>query len=285
MKFSIGFAVAVSAAMAAPAFAQAEDKAFDGPYVGVSVGGAFQSSAKNSTIQFDTDGDGRFGDPVLTSPGANAFSPGFCRGAARTNLPSGGCRGNKDGVAYAVQAGYDKQLGKSVIGAFVDFGKPRLENSVSAFSVTPASFTLTRKIQFGGRADVRFGRVVGGNTLVFLEGGGSYARVKNRFATTVPVTTTSDNGASKATGYNVGGGAEHRFNKHMSLGLEYFYTRLSDNDYRLSIVGLDPTPPAGGGAPPSGGNSSRAAAQTIVFKRGDDHFSYSTVSLVAKYRF
>lgn len=285
MKFSIRLAAAVSAALATPAFAQADDKAFDGPYVGVSVGGAFQSSAKNPTILFNNNGDGNFGDPVTTSTGANAFSPGFCRGAARTNLPSGGCRGDKDGVAYAVQAGYDKQFGAFVFGGFFEFGKADLKNSVSAFSLTPASFTLTRKIQFGGRADVRFGRVVGSNTLVFLEGGGSFARVTNGFATTVPVTTTSDNGHSKATGYNVGGGAEHRFNKHMSLGLEYFYTRLSDNDYRLSIVGLDPSPPAGGGAPPPGGNSSRAAAQTIVFKRGDDHFSYHTVSVVAKYRF
>ena len=67
------------ASIAAPAFAQEADAEFSGPYIGVSAG---QTSVKNRTsvdpVQFDTNRDGTYGDPVLTSTNANAFAPGFC---------------------------------------------------------------------------------------------------------------------------------------------------------------------------------------------------------------
>ncbi len=288
MKFSIGFAVAVSAALATPAFAQAGDKAFDGPYVGVSVGGAFQGSDSGSTILFDANADGKFGDTVLTTTGANAFSPGFCGGAAKTSAPSGGCRSDKDGVDYAARVGFDKQFGKMVIGGVSEFGKiSKLSDSVSAFSLTPASFTLTRKIKFDGRIDVRGGYVIVNKTLIYGVGGFSFARVRNEFTSIgANFSGTTDNGFRTAKGYNVGGGVQHKITSHVSVGLEYLFTALRDPKYRLSVLGLDPTPPAGGGgAPPPGGVGSRAAAQTLVFRRGDDHFRYQSVRATVTFGF
>ena len=83
MMKSIFLAGASLALVASPAFAQDQDNPFDGIYIGGSFGAAVQPNDGNkSSILFDRDLNGSFGDTVVTSGGANAFSPGFCGGAA-----------------------------------------------------------------------------------------------------------------------------------------------------------------------------------------------------------
>jgi len=66
---------------------------------------------------FDTNRDGNFNDTVLTTLGANAFSPGFCQGAAQGRTPADGCRSGEDGnLNYSLRAGYDWQFGNWVVG-------------------------------------------------------------------------------------------------------------------------------------------------------------------------
>src|SRR3546814_7915578 len=55
----------------------------------------------------------------------------------------------------------------------------------------------------------------------------------------LPISTTNaansfaDTGKSNAWGYSVGGGGEVMVTSKLSLGLEYLYTDLKDNDYRV----------------------------------------------------
>ena len=74
-------AALLATALASPALAQ-DSGDWTGFYIGGHVGYAFQPNDDDETILFDTDLDGNFGDTVRTSAGANAFSPGFCGGAA-----------------------------------------------------------------------------------------------------------------------------------------------------------------------------------------------------------
>ena len=106
-------AAAPFAMISAPAFAQSEEEEWEGAYVGGSFGLAAQNNDRRESVLFDTNRDGAFDDTVRTVTGANAFSPGFCGGAANGRTPIEGCRGDKDGLEYNIRAGYDVQQGQT----------------------------------------------------------------------------------------------------------------------------------------------------------------------------
>ncbi|SUJ03597.1 Uncharacterised protein [Sphingomonas paucimobilis] len=152
---------AASALFAAPAMAQDsymadEEAPFSGAYVGGSFGYDVQPNDVGSRFLFDRNLDGRFGDVVTTSTGANAFSPGFCNGRARSTLSpqnaATGCGNDKDGIAYYGRVGLDHQAGNIVYGVVGEFGKSEITDSVSAFSTTPAWYTMTRSIDWEASA-------------------------------------------------------------------------------------------------------------------------------------
>lgn len=276
LRAMTALAVIGAATTASSAWAQSGDATFDGPYVGVVVGGAVQQDDTGSSILFDRNLDGIFGDTITTGAGANAFAPGFCNGAAITNVPASGCRGDDDGLEIAIRAGYDKQFGNFVVGGLVEFGKADIRDSVSAFSVTPASYTLTRELKYNGRVGVRGGYVFG-RTLLYGTGGLSWGRVENSFATTNTVNIFTGNGNSNATGYNVGGGVEYKIGRSIRVGVEYLYTDLGDNDFRLRVGPGAMTPPTNAFI--------QGNAMGTDFARGDDRFRYHAVRATVTYAF
>jgi outer membrane immunogenic protein len=277
MKKRLSIAGSVMAiAMAMPGQAQAEDAPFDGLYVGAAAGGAFQGNDSDSTVLFDRNLDGTFGDTVTTVGGANAFAPGFCGGAALTGAVAGGCRDDEDGFDISGRIGYDRQFGSLVIGAVAEFGRSDINDSVTAFSGTPASYVLSRAIDYNGRLGVRGGFATG-RTLFYATGGASIARLNNSFATTNVVNAFADNGDSTAFGFNAGGGIEHRIFSNLSIGVEYLYTDLKDDDYRLRVgpaAGTVSTNPFILGNP-----------NGTDFARSDDRFRYQAVRATVAYRF
>lgn len=272
----IAAAIAPALAMAGPAQAQGDEKPFDGVYVGATIGGAFQGNDEGSSILFDRNLDGIFGDTVTTTAGANAFSPGFCGGAALTGMASGGCSGDDDGVDFSGRIGYDKQIGMFVIGGLAEFGRADVRDSVSGFTTTPASYTLTRSINQGGRVAVRGGLALD-RTLLYATGGFSFARVKNRFDTTNVVNVFSDTGNSTATGFNIGGGIERLITRNLSLGLEYLYTDLQDDEFRVRL--------SSGSATPATNPFILGNPLGTDFARSDDRFRYHAARATIAYRF
>ena len=89
IRLSLATSVA-ALALSTAAFAQdaGSDLDFDGPYVGLSGGYTVQGNDTDSSIIFDTNRDGTFGENVNTVAGANAFSPSFCNGAATSSAPT-----------------------------------------------------------------------------------------------------------------------------------------------------------------------------------------------------
>src|SRR3990167_8135358 len=237
-------AALAATATAMPALAQEgrdTSQDFNGPYISIAGGGTLQGSDRGETLVFDTNRDGTYGDQVTTSGGADAFSPGFCGGAA-TCTANLGCRNDKDGPEYFARLGFDKRMGNFVLGAVIEGGRSHARDSVSGFSTTPASYTMSREADYQAGARLRAGYPPGGGALFYVTGGGAYARLDNKFTTSNTANSFSDNGKTNGWGYSAGGGAEVMVTNNISLGLEYLYTDLKDKDYVVN-VGPGTAPP------------------------------------------
>lgn len=238
MKQFLSFTAAI-VALAASGAASAQDSAgreghFDGPYVGLSGGYTVQGNDSGSALDFDTDRDGTYGDTVRTALGADAFSPGFCGGAATGATPVG-CSNDKDGWEYFARVGYDRRMGNFVVGALIEGGRSEARDAVSGFSTTPASYTFSREADYTLGARLRAGYTPNGGILFYATGGGAFARMDNRFATSNTANSFADNGKTNAWGWSAGGGAEAMITDNVSLGLEYLYTDLEDDDFVVAV--------------------------------------------------
>ncbi|RYY25687.1 MAG: porin family protein [Sphingomonadales bacterium] len=263
-------------ATTAPAFAQ--DEKYDGVYIGGSFGYSVQNNDVGESILFDRNLDGTFGDTVVTSaPGApNAFSPGFCNGRAVTNAPAGGCENDRDNVEYSARIGLDKQYGNFVVGIVGEVGKSNIRDSVSAYSTTPASYSMSRKIDWNAGLRLRAGYAAGGNTLFYATGGGAYAKVEHSFRTTNTANSFSGRGRDDVWGWQAGGGVEQKLGGGLSMGLEYIYTRYNDKNYRVR---------AGAGTAPATNPFLLANAGGTDFRRSDSRFDFSGLRTTLSYKF
>ncbi len=263
------------ASIATPAFAQSDDEQWEGAYIGGSFGLGAQSNDRSENVVFDTNLDGSFDNNVNTVLGANAFSPGFCGGAATGNSAAGGCRGDKDGYDYNIRAGYDMQSGNIVYGFVLEGGKSESRDSVTAFSTTPAAYTFTRKLDYSVQARARVGYAARG-ALFYATGGAAYAKINNSFSTTNGANSFTDNGNSKSWGYSYGGGTEVKVARNFSIGLEYLYTNFVDDDYVVSV---------GRGTAAATNPFLLVNPQGTDMRRGDSDFDTHSIRLTAAFRF
>ncbi|WP_375397265.1 outer membrane protein [uncultured Sphingomonas sp.] len=271
------FATSVAALGAAsPAFAQTDAKPFEGIYVGGSFGYDVQPNDVGSRILFDRNLDGNFNDTVTTAAGANAFSPGFCNGAAIANVPTPGCTNDRDGIDYAGRIGFDVQQGVLVAGIVGEIGKSEVRDSVSAFSTTPASYTMTRKVDYNASLRGRVGYAAN-TTLFYATGGVAYAKIKSTFTTTNTANAFAGRGKDDRWGVALGGGIEQKLGRNFSIGMEYLYNRFRDNDYRVRATA--------GSAPATNPFILAPNTTGTDFRRSDRNFAWHSVRAVAAFRF
>ncbi len=264
-------------AIAMPAMAQDgrdTSQDFNGPYISIGGGGTLQGNDRGETLVFDTNRDGVYGDQVTTSGGANAFSPGFCNGAA-TGTANLGCRNDKDGPEFFGRIGLDQRMGNFVVGALLEGGRSVARDSVSGFSSTPASYTMSREADYQGSLRVRAGYTPGGGALFYVTGGPAYARLDNKFVTSNTANSFADNGKTHAWGYAAGGGAELMLTNKIAVGLEYLYSDVKDDDYRVNV--------GPGTAPPTNPFLLNGGGTDI--QRSGSHFRTHSVRGSISYRF
>lgn len=230
--------------------ASAHAQSWTGAYLGTAIGGGIGSKNPAETISFDTNLDGAFADTVRTAAGANGFSPGFCGGLAVNAMAAAGCTRDKNGAEIAIRGGYDRQLGRVLLGGLIDVSTADLEDSVTAFSTTPAFYAFTRRLDvvtgFRGRAGFGAGRV-----LVYGTGGGAWGNVEQTFTTSNRVNTFVPSGPDGAPasldstesvwGYQAGGGVEVRLARRLNLVGEYLFTNL-DNRADSQVRSQVPAP-------------------------------------------
>lgn len=280
---------AIAGAMIAPAVSaqdMAEDTGFSGIYVGGAGGYDVQGNDVGSSILFDRNLDGRFGDTVTTATGANAFGTpvgGFCNGSTRaatsptsTTAPAG-CRNDDDGWAYYGRVGADYQRGKIVVGVVGEFGKSEITDSVTAFSTTPASYVMTRSIDWEASVRGRIGFTPNNSTLFYGTFGPGYARIDREFFTTNTANGFAGSGKRNQFGITAGGGVEQKLGRNFSIGLEYMFHEYSDDDYRVRSGNSGTTPATN---PFLLGN-----AGGTDFRRSDDKFRWHSMRATAAFRF
>lgn len=266
-------ALAVSAAtLFAGRAAQAEG--WSGGYITGHVGGGLQRSDDGEFIGFDKNLDGDFGDTVTTVAGANAFSPGFCGGAALTPTPAGGCTEDGNKVDFGIRSGYDWQSGRLVLGVLGEFAKAGLSDNVSAFSTTPARYAFSRRLDVIGAFRARVG-LGWPKALVYATGGPAYARIEHSFATSNGVNTFVPVDDDGVFGYQVGGGLEFRFAGNWSIGTEYLLTGLDDTD-KYTVRAQGPAPAT---------NPFILTDRAGTDFRRSDKFSFQTARIAVSYRF
>ena len=241
MKHLPTTAALLALAAAAPAAAQDSQPAdfFNGFYVGGTFALDATANDDDGGIAFDTDRDGAFDNTVTTVAGANAFSPGFCGGTAqgRTNT---GCGDDEDSYGYAIRAGIDRRLGGDgmfVAGLLVEASKSDSVDYVSAFSTTPASYTIARQLDHNFALRGRLGVSPGdGRGLFYVTGGVAYGKIDHAFSTTNTANSfTETNDGEYELGGQVGGGVEIVADGGLSLTFEYLYSSFDDDDYFVAV--------------------------------------------------
>lgn len=236
MKIAISASLSALAVSSAPALAQ-DTTTFDGLYISGAVSlDHIDSGAKG--LQFDTNRDGTFAENVNLTTGANAFSPGFCTGKANGNNVGAGCTGDDDQVGYALRVGFDKRFGSLVGGLLLEGSRSRATDFETGFTVTPASYTFAREVDYSLAARARVGISPGdGRGLFYATGGLAYADLDRAFTTTNTLNTFSlnEDGDEMVWGYQAGGGAEVLLGGGLTLGLEYLYARYKDDDSFVEV--------------------------------------------------
>lgn len=234
-QVTLAAGVAGLALLASPAAAQETN--FQGLYVGGSIGLAFQGDDADDSLVFDTDQDGEFDDTVNTTAPANAFSPGFCSGAAQGMTPGDDCDDDGKELEYALRVGYDGRLGSSfVAGLLFEASKSEGGDATSGFSTTPASYTTLRELDYALSLRGRLGFVAGDSILIYGTGGGSYAKLDHDFATTNTANTfTQVNDDEMVWGWQGGGGVEVMLGRSLSIGAEYLFHTYKDDDYYVAV--------------------------------------------------
>lgn len=223
--------VALGALVAAAAVTPVAAQDWSGAYAGGFAGAQVQDQEENERILFDTNLDGNFNDTVRTTGGADAFSPGFCDGSPNANNAAAGCTDDDEAAGeFGLRAGYDWQMGNWVFGVVGDVSLTNAEDSVTAFSITPANYAFQREVQGLASARVRLGYAMG-RTLPYVTAGYALAQVEDSYSTSNtansfnPISSSGD-----ADGFQVGAGIERRLTDRVSVGLEYVYSDLERND-------------------------------------------------------
>ena len=288
MRTTLYAALAGAAAFgltAAPAFAQdttpqevTADAPFSGLYIGAAGGYDVQPNDVGSSILFDRNLDGRFGDSVTTGTGANAFSTGFCNGSTRATTLAGGrgCRNDDNGFAYYGRVGMDTQRGNIVVGVVGEFGKSEITDSVTAFSTTPASYVMTRSVDWEASIRGRAGYAVN-TTLFYGTFGAGYAKIDRDFYSTNTGNAYQQSGKRQQFGILGGGGIEQKVTPNISVGMEYMFHQYQDDDFRVRVTqGTQPATNPFVLAPNTTGTD---------FRRSDDKFRWHSLRATAAFRF
>lgn len=271
-KYLVFTALAGMSPHAAPALAQSTD--WSGLYIGGTGGYGEAASNSGETRVFDTDREGQFDDTVNTAAPANAFSPGFCDGAANGPTPADGCSTSDGEFSYSWRAGYDWPFGPWALGVADEASKANVGDAATGFSTTPAFCTFARELDYTLAACARAGYAFD-SILVYGTGGMAWGELDRTFAMSNGAKSFTPSGDGDAEGYGIGAGIEWMWADNFSIGFEYMRTSLDDDEYLVDV---------GPGTAPATNPCLIVDPTGTLMTRSEDQFEYDTYSLTAPWR-
>jgi len=200
---------------------------WSGPYAGASVGYAWADIENTHNIT-ETDGT-VFGFGRVLVPPQQFAGPDQ--------------KGSADGWFGGLQAGYQQQWDRLVVGveADIQWTGGDNDNGFSGPLIGP-TYRTTAEIEYFGTVRARAGYAIG-NILLFGTGGIAYGEAKGTVVVTpgLPGTPTgpSYSGSDSAfhVGYVVGGGLEVALSRTLSAKVEFLHVDLGDETYRFDFAG------------------------------------------------
>lgn len=165
---------------------------------------------------------------------------------------------NANGGLGGGQVGYDWQFsGRGVVGVEADIAAASLKSSASTplmlFGTQPATFDVSRNIDWFGTVRGRVGFLASPDLLIFATGGFAYGRVSESASVSLPPGASNSIGnfgyafacgptyglgscfagssSRIATGWTAGIGGEKRFTQNISLKVEYLHVDLGSSSY------------------------------------------------------
>ncbi|SEN19414.1 outer membrane beta-barrel protein [Bradyrhizobium sp. OK095] len=165
---------------------------------------------------------------------------------------------NANGGLGGGQIGYDWQFaGRGVVGVEADIAAASLKASASTpvtlFGTQPATFDVSRKIDWFGTVRGRIGFLATPDLLIFATGGLAYGRVSESASVSLPPGASNSignfgyafacgpfygfascfagNSSRIATGWTAGVGGEKRFTQNISLKVEYLHVDLGSGSF------------------------------------------------------
>jgi len=153
------------------------------------------------------------------------------------------------GGLYGIQAGYNHQIGKYVVGVEADYAWGNLSDSFTAAAATSfngsalsAAATIKTELTSLGTVRVRAGYAFD-NLLVYATGGYAYGNNKitvSGSATWQGATWSAQAGNSQThSGWVIGAGSEYAFTRNITAKIEYLHADLGKETYWGGTVVAD----------------------------------------------
>jgi opacity protein-like surface antigen len=184
----------------------------------------------------------------------------------------------RGGADYGVRGGYDWQMGSWVFGVVGEYGANDVRDAVTAFSTTPAYYTMFRKVDRVAALRLRSGYAFGADSanLVYLTGGMAHAKIDNEFTTSNGANSFTTNGDTSGFGWQAGVGYERKLGENVSVGLEYLFTSLDADDQPVRT---------GPGTAPATNPFLIVNPAGTDMRRSDKDFDYGAARATVNWRF
>ena len=170
--------------------------------------------------------------PVFAQDSEPAEKP-----AEFTGFKVEGLAGYNEEFVYGVGAGYDRQLGRVVLGAEAELSDSTEEDCLTSAFAPGDRFcsSLGRNLYAGAR----IGYTLTGRTLLYGKIGYTNQRVATEYAAGTPASIASFDVAGNLDGIRLGGGLERKLGRNAYVKGEYRYSDYENGDFRHDgVVGI-----------------------------------------------
>lgn len=150
-----------------------------------------------------------------------------------TNVGSGSLNLNSSGFVGGIQAGYNWQFDKTIVGIETDIQVANLKGEISANINGVGGIEAGSKINWFGTTRVRLGYTPVDRFMVYATGGVAYGKVKTYAGINAFGGGAGISNSETRVGYTVGAGAEYAFTNNWTMKSEYLYTDLGKSKFTL----------------------------------------------------